>query len=38
MLKKKIKTLKSKFDISGSYTGVSVENPQEVPVQDADDL
>jgi hypothetical protein len=30
--------LKSKFDAFGSYTGISNENENEIPVQDADDL
>ncbi len=30
--------LKSNFDVNGSYTGISVDNEMEKPVQDADDL
>ena len=34
----KNKVNKSKFDIFGSYTGVSYDDENEKPVQDADDL
>lgn len=36
--KKLVKSNKSNFDLFGSYTGVSVDDKYEKPVQDADDL
>ncbi len=34
----KNRTFKSGFDVLGSYTGCSADNPYEKPIQDADDL
>lgn len=33
-----MKKLKSKFDVQGSYTGVVLDDENDLPVQDADDL
>lgn len=38
MRKRKLKNLRSKYDVQGSYTGTVIGNEYEKPVQDADDL
>ena len=36
--RKIVNNFKSSFDVLGSYTGYSIDNPYEKPIQDADDL